>query len=63
MRQLSMVKVDTKDLLSITEFAKASRMTRQGVNKAIREGRLKVYETIGNHKFLHKRDIDKFSKL
>jgi len=54
-----MVKVDTEDLLSITDFAKAARMTRQGVNKAIKEGRLK-FVTISGHKFMNKADVEKF---
>ena len=56
-----MVKVDTKDLLSITDFATKAGMTRQGVNKAIREGRLK-YVMIGPHKFIHKDKVGDFRK-
>ncbi|GEM_PF-3717297 len=56
-----MGKIDPKDLLSITGFANAARMTRQGVNKAMKEGRLK-YEVIGGHKFIHKENIEKFRR-
>ncbi len=57
----NMGKIEPKDWLSITGFAKAAGMTRQGVNKAMKEGRLK-YEVIDGHKFIHKENIEKFRK-
>jgi excisionase family DNA binding protein len=53
--------VDSKDLLSVDDFAKATGKTRQGVNKAIREGRLKAVK-IGTHKFVEKRYVEDFRK-
>lgn len=56
-----MGRIDPKDWLSITGFAKAARMTRQGVNKAMKEGRLK-FEIIGGHKFIHRENLEKFRR-
>jgi hypothetical protein len=56
-----MGKIDPKDWLRITNFAKASGMTRQGVNKAMKEGRLK-YQVVDGHKFIHKDNVEKFRK-
>jgi hypothetical protein len=56
-----MTKVESDDLLSITKFAKAARITRQAVNKAIKEGRLK-YIVISGIKFIERKEVMKFQK-
>jgi len=53
--------IETENFLCITKFALAAGITRQGVNKAIREGRLK-YITISGIKFMDKKDLEKFRK-
>ena len=56
-----MVQVESENLLSITKFAKAAGITRQAVNKAIREKRLK-YVLISGIKFMEKSEVEKFRK-
>lgn len=53
--------VETNNLLSITKFAKAANITRQAVNKAIKEQRLR-YITISGIKFMDKKELEFFKK-
>lgn len=56
-----MVHVDTENLLNIESFAKAAKISRQAVHKAINESRLK-YVTISGVKFIDKKEVEKFRK-
>jgi len=53
--------IETEDFLCITKFAREAGITRQAVNKAIKEGRLK-YITISGIKFMDKKDLVNFRK-
>lgn len=56
-----MTQVETENLLNITKFAKAAGITRQAINKAIREKRLK-YVLISGIKFMEKSELERFRK-
>lgn len=56
-----MVMIETNDWLSQGQFAKAVGMTRQGISKALTEGRLEYIDFSG-HKFIHKKYIEEFRK-
>lgn len=56
-----MVMIDTNDYLSMTGFAKACGITRQGVSIAIKRGDLEFVRA-GGHKLIHKDNIEKYKK-